>query len=1070
MAEEENEERPKRRRRWKRWVFGLFLLFLIGLVWLAGPGARMAIAHFLPGILENQKLSGDYTIEGNLYSGLTLKDVDLDGESKLKKVEAAEVQVGWSPGSLFKKQLEEIVAKDLRVVIAPDAPPLPEKEKKESETSLTETLNLVRGLIEPSVIEIENLSVEVEGVTELSLGALRHEPNEDTYRFIDLRGQDHLGREVVNEEMTLTWTEEVLGLDKMKLHPELSLEDLVFRPEEAGSLKLMVADAQLEVKSDLKKEHQIELLSANLNLGKAAAIYDPDLKIGGVLSQLKIDTAEGLVLLDGKDFQYGEQKLASARIEARAEDITKPFGSPIKLDADLAGQLQLGGEVTLNEDLLKSEADLDFTLTDERIPKVTGSVNYLNETVDLVASALEGLKLEARYRVPEQKYEANLSSDLAKASVLHPLLRGPLKFSTDASGDLQEKRHEGTLDLGSLQLEKEGLPDARMSGQVSWDWPEKVEIEGLTMRAPEGVLELQAAWQDAVLRIDSLTLADQNTKLLTANGRFPAPLEAESLQDRLSSNEPISLQVNSQPLTFEKLSSFAPIPENLRAVLQADLNLTGSFAAPELNGYITVNDFRIADQDQVPPADLTMRFRTENQQLILDSKVTEPGGPLLDIEGTLPFKPREWVDKAPDPEAIPLDFRAFSPEMPLSRFQAFVPAITEANGTIKLDLRARGTLTKPDLSGSMTANIQRLRIPDSPISEVRESFIRIAFTDEEARIETARINAAGGDIELGGSVTFADKTPTFDLTAKGKHFLLTRTPDYTFRGHPDLALKGTLEQASITGSLAIVESLYYKDVEILPFGVPRTTDIPEPSLPKFASEPPPPSSEENASGGSFKNWQLDIKVTTKDAILIRGNLARGKVIGDARVFGTIGDPKTSGTLTTEELSLDLPFSELKVDRGVINLRPEDITNPRVDVRGSSTVGEYEIQIFVSGLVQNPELTFVSNPPLPQSEIMLLLATGSASAQLEDRQVASQKALQYLLEGIRRRNAGRDKTVLQRLLKNSDQIQLSLGDTNQFSGRTFSSASLELGDQWDFVTQIDEEGQTRALVVFSLRFK
>ena len=102
--------------------------------------------------------------------------------------------------------------------------------------------------------------------------------------------------------------------------------------------------------------------------------------------------------------------------------------------------------------------------------------------------------------------------------------------------------------------------------------------------------------------------------------------------------------------------------------------------------------------------------------------------------------------------------------------------------------------------------------------------------------------------------------------------------------------------------------------------------------------------------------------------------------------------------------------------------------------------------------------------------MLLLATGSASAELEDRQVASQKALQYLLEGLRRRNRGKDKSVFQRLLKNSDQIELSLGDTNQFSGRKYSSATLEIDDQWDFTTQINDQGQTRALVVFSVRLK
>ena len=64
----------------------------------------------------------------------------------------------------------------------------------------------------------------------------------------------------------------------------------------------------------------------------------------------------------------------------------------------------------------------------------------------------------------------------------------------------------------------------------------------------------------------------------------------------------------------------------------------------------------------------------------------------------------------------------------------------------------------------------------------------------------------------------------------------------------------------------------------------------------------------------------------------------------------------------------------------------------------------------------------------------------------------------------------DKSVLQRLLKNSEQIELSLGDSSQFTGRKYTSATVELGDQWDFTTQIDNEGNTRALVVFSIRFR
>ena len=216
--------------------------------------------------------------------------------------------------------------------------------------------------------------------------------------------------------------------------------------------------------------------------------------------------------------------------------------------------------------------------------------------------------------------------------------------------------------------------------------------------------------------------------------------------------------------------------------------------------------------------------------------------------------------------------------------------------------------------------------------------------------------------------------------------------------------------------------------------------------------------------------KLNIDVTTLDPILIRGNLAKGEISGKVKVTGTIRDPKTSGTLSSKDLSADLPFSELKVETGIITLRPDALTNPFVNLRGSSKIGQYNVQVYLTGVVQNPNLVLTSDPPLPESEIMLLLATGSASAQLEDQQVASQKALQYLLEGIKRKNGDKDKTLLQRFLKNTDQIELSLGDTNQYSGRKFSSATLEINDQWDFTTQIDDQGQTRALVVFSIRMR
>ena len=70
--------------------------------------------------------------------------------------------------------------------------------------------------------------------------------------------------------------------------------------------------------------------------------------------------------------------------------------------------------------------------------------------------------------------------------------------------------------------------------------------------------------------------------------------------------------------------------------------------------------------------------------------------------------------------------------------------------------------------------------------------------------------------------------------------------------------------------------------------------------------------------------------------------------------------------------------------------------------------------------------------------MLLIATGSPSAALEDRQVASQKALQYLLEGLRRRY-GKDKTFVVPILTNM--AIAGLVDWSEVSALPFEAAVL-----------------------------
>jgi hypothetical protein len=53
----------------------------------------------------------------------------------------------------------------------------------------------------------------------------------------------------------------------------------------------------------------------------------------------------------------------------------------------------------------------------------------------------------------------------------------------------------------------------------------------------------------------------------------------------------------------------------------------------------------------------------------------------------------------------------------------------------------------------------------------------------------------------------------------------------------------------------------------------------------------------------------------------------------------------------------------------------DVSKPRLDIKGKSMVGQTEIRISVSGTAENPDIKLFSEPPLPQEQLLVMLATG-----------------------------------------------------------------------------------------------
>ncbi len=128
-----------------------------------------------------------------------------------------------------------------------------------------------------------------------------------------------------------------------------------------------------------------------------------------------------------------------------------------------------------------------------------------------------------------------------------------------------------------------------------------------------------------------------------------------------------------------------------------------------------------------------------------------------------------------------------------------------------------------------------------------------------------------------------------------------------------------------------------------------------------------------------------------------------------------------------------------------------------------------MNVWFYGPVNAPRTALTSDPPLPESEIMTLLATGTTSDGLEDGQAATLRAAQLLVEEWRRGRLPFGEQVAE-LVSILNRVDLRIGEDDPLTGRRLNSATIELHDRLFLSGSMDKQNNTRTLLAFVIRFK
>jgi translocation and assembly module TamB len=304
----------------------------------------------------------------------------------------------------------------------------------------------------------------------------------------------------------------------------------------------------------------------------------------------------------------------------------------------------------------------------------------------------------------------------------------------------------------------------------------------------------------------------------------------------------------------------------------------------------------------------------------------------------------------------------------LKLLSSFDPDFT-SSGLVTMNMTVGGTLGEPFPQGSFQVANVALSYAGLPsgLSELNGSLL---FTRDRIHIETLTARTGGGTLDLKGDANYFKQQLNFNLTAASKDVRLRYPPGVSSTANTELHWIGTRSASTVSGDISITKIAVTPGFDFSAY-LERSRQF---STVTVANSP-------------LNNVKLDIHVQTAPELQMRTAIARLSGDADLRLRGSVARPAVLGRVDILEGKATFHGIRFTLERGDITFANPVAIEPQLNLQASSHVRNYDLNITVIGTPDRLNINYRSEPPLPKSDIIALLALGRAneeSAQLQEQ--------------------------------------------------------------------------------------
>lgn len=699
----------------------------------------------------------------------------------------------------------------------------------------------------------------------------------------------------------------------------------------AGNLQVEEFDTLVSAGDHIKPLHWDSLTAEVRASARNLTLHHAVLQHGN--TTLNLDGSVGLV--DWKPVPGSQLNLTVQLQNADAAEVSRIAGYDYNITGTLDASASLSGSIAKPEGeakIILSHSSIQGYALDGASASLEVNGSQVSFKDLHIARAAERVTGSGSYDLTARTFQLRLNGTNFDLTEISPLERSRIAIA----GKLDFSVHAfGTAAEPQVNADLH-VRDAAFNGEVLGDYLLNATSQGDNMK-----ITGHSEFSNADLRVDgNVQLRDE----------WPAHLD----------------------FRFNGLDVDAFLESYLRghltghSAVAGNLQLDGPLRRPEQLtvvgnlGQLSADVEKIKLQNQGP-----VRFSVSNRTLKIDSLHILGGGTDFSASGSMELA---------GPRA--LDFQAQG-KLDLDLIQTYDTDFT-GSGTLSGQAVVTGTLDAPLVKGKLQLEngaIANANLPNA-LTDLNGT---LSFNQNRITIESLSAHTGGGTVNFTGHADLAGKQVNFDIVGKVDAVRLRYPPGVSSTADADLHWRGSSSGSLLSG-----------DITVIKLGVTPGFDFGT-YLERSAQSAGLPTTDP-----VLNNIRLDLHVVTTPELQMQTSVLRLQGEADLRVRGNAAKPVLLGRADVFEGEAYFNGTKYQLERGAVTFGTTvggnpGSTTPFLDLEATTRVRDYDITLSMSGPADKPKLNYRSEPPLPTSDIIGLLAFGQTTEQSASLQQANQSA-------------------------------------------------------------------------------